>query len=192
VKLADGISANYGRARGYIAGTNTNRIFAGDVLSPSVAGVLNVFTAPSAGPVAGIAEDFEWVSLSLGQVVRRKWWPGTGDVAAGQQVTVYYSRNPMAVYEVQCLLGPITSANIGQYANFAVGAGGQQIGAGNMSSFTLNDAGLTDTPGTLPFRVFDLPVAGVYAPLATTSGYDQTQQYNRVYVTINSAQLSPE
>jgi len=189
VKMLDGTAATYGVRRGMIASANNQQIFSGDVLRPSAAGYYGLGTVTGGGaPIGGIAESFEWTSISQQQTVRRNWWPGNGD--ASGDVFVYFYSNPQCVFEVQCLLGPIAQNRVNMFGNFNIGAGGRTFGAGNQSSFTLDDGVLTDTQGNLPFRIFGLPVSGPMAPMYVTAGYDPANAYNRVWVTMTN--LSPD
>lgn len=182
----DGASPTFGLRRGLIASANTNKIFTGDPLKAYASGYLDVFTA-AAGTAAlgGVAMFFEWISKSQNKTVRQNWWPGNGD--ASGDVAVYYHGDTQDIFEVQCKLGPITEASVGLNADFDKGSGGQQTGAGNLSSFTLDD-GVMDTTATRPFKIYRLPVDS-NGPMATslaTAGYDPSSAYNRVYVTINN------
>jgi len=184
--MIDGTSATYGLRKFYLATGNTSKIFRGDPIKVPVAGVVDVATSTSTA-IAGIFESFEWTSIAEQKVVRRNWWNGAGDAVSGTTVTAYGYSNPGSIFEVQCILGPITAANISQFATFNAGSGGTQIGAGNQSSYTLDTAGMSDTQGTLIFRIYDLPTQNV---LFTQSGYDPANPYNRVWVTM--VNLSPE
>lgn len=179
----DGSPPNYGMRTGLIASANTNKIFTGDVLQPDASGYLDVFTAPVGGgaPIGGVAVSFSWISKSQNKTVWQNWWPGNGD--ANGDVTVFYQSDRDALFQVQALLGPITQASVGLNANFDVGAGGQQIGAGNQSSFSLTAVG---SGASLPFKIYNLPVKGPLAAQYSTPGYDASNPYNIVQVTINS------
>ena len=179
-----GASPNYGVRTGLIASANLNKIFTGDPLKPLAAGYLDVSVVVGGGAaIGGVALWFEWFSRSQNKTVRQNWWPGNGDAIG--DVTCSYHANPHSLFEVQCLLGPLTQADVGSNANFNVGAGGQQVGAGNLSSFTLDD-GNKGSGASLPFKIYRLPVEGPQASLYSTAGYDVTQAYNRVWVTINN------
>jgi hypothetical protein len=199
IKMVDGFAPTYGARKGYIhggSGGNTNSIFSGDPLTVSSGGYLSVFTAALTGTtlVAGFADWFTWVSIAQQKTVRQLYWPGTPtDTSGGGDIDIEYYGNSNMVFEVQCLLGPVTIANVGQYANWNVGAGGKTVGLGNYSSFTLDDGTLSDTRGTtpqLPLRVYDVPGVGPQSPLYNQAGYDPTQAYNRVWVTL--ASFTPE
>jgi len=193
VKMIDGTAPTYGTRKGFLkggSGGNSNSIFSGDVLKPSAAGYFDVATVTGGGAaIGGIAESFEWVSISQQKTVRQLYWPGTPTDANGD-VTVNFYSNPGAVFLVQCLLGPIPQAKVGMFANFAVGGGGRTVGLGNFSSFTLDDGTLTDTQGSLVFRVYGLPVSGPLTAEYAMPGFDPTQAYNQVWATM--VNLSPE
>lgn len=179
-----GSSPNFGVRTGMIASANTNEIFSGDPLKALAAGYLDVSTVVGGGAaIGGVALWFEWFSTSQNKTVRQLWWPGNGDAIG--DVTCAYHAHPDSLFEAQCLLGPLTQADVGSNANFNVGSGGQTVGAGNYSSFTLDD-GSKGAGASLPFKIYRLPVEGPQASLYSTSGYDVTQAYNRVWVTINN------
>ena len=180
-----GSSPNFGIRTGMIASANLNKIFSGDPLKPLASGYLDVSIVVGGGAaIGGVATWFEWFSRSQNKTVRQLWWPGNGDAIG--DVTCAYHAHPTSLFEVQCLLGPITQASVGLNGNFNVGAGGQQTGAGNYSSFTLDDGTPLGSGASLPFKVYRLPVEGPQASLYSTAGYDVTQAYNRVWVTINN------
>lgn len=180
----DGSPPNFGMRTGMIASANLNDIFTGDPLKPNASGYLDVSVVVGGGAaIGGVAMWFEWVSVSQNKIVRQNWWPGNGD--ASGDVTVAYHTGPGCVFEVQCLLGPITQASAGLNANFNVGSGGRTVGAGNQSSFTLDD-GTLGTGASLPFKVYNLPVKGPLAAQYSMAGYDAASAYNRVFVTINN------
>src|SRR5260221_7919479 len=181
----DGSPANFGMRMGMVASANLNKIFTGDPLKPLASGYLDVSVVVGGGTaIGGVAMWFEWSSKSQNKTVRQNWWPGNGD--ASGDVTVAYHTGPASVFEVQCLLGPITQASVGLNGNFNVGAGGQQLGAGNQSSFTLDDGTPLGTGASLPFKIYRLPVFGPLAALYSMAGYDLTSAHNPVLVTIKN------
>lgn len=178
----DGSVPNFGLRTGMIITGNLNKIFTGDVLAPNSSGYLDVASVVGGGAaIGGIAMWFEWISKSQNKTVRQNWWPGNGD--ASGDVTVYYHADAQDLFLVQALLGPITQASVGLNANWDVGAGGQQIGAGNQSSSTL---ALLNTTSTLPFKIYNLPVKGPLAAQYSTAGFDASQAYNQVIVEFNN------
>ncbi len=182
----DGGSApNFGVRTGMIASGNLHAIFSGDPLKPLAAGYYDVSVVVGGGAaIGGIAQWFQWFSKSQNKTVRQLWWPGNGDAIGDVEVSL--RGHASNVFEVQCLLGPVPQSSVGLNGNFNVGAGGQQIGAGNYSSFTLDDSGPLGSGASLPFKVYRLPVEGPQASLYSTAGYDVTQAYNRLWVTINN------
>lgn len=186
IELIDGSAPNAGNRSGLISSANVNKIFTGDVLKPYSSGFLDVQTEVGGGaPVGGVASWFAWNSIGQQKLVRQNWWPGNGD--ASGNVSVSYDANPNDLFVVQALLGPITQASVGLNANFNVGSGGQQNGAGNFSSFSLDDGTLGSGPA-LPFRVYRLPVqtSGAAGSLYVQPGQDPAQPYNQVWVTFNN------
>lgn len=182
----DGQPPNFGLRRGLIASANTNKMFTGDPLKAYASGYLDVFTAAAGtGALSGIALFFEWISIAQQKTVRQNWWPGNGD--ASGDVAVYYHGDNGAVFEVQAKTGSILEASVGLNADHDKGAGGQQTGFGNFSSFTLDDASLATT-ATLPYKVYRLPLDsnGPLPAMYRTAGYDPSSVQNRVWVTINN------
>jgi len=182
----DGSPPNYGNRTGLLITSNTHKIFKGDVLKPYASGYLDVQTVTGGGEaVGGVAEWFVWNSTAQQKTVRQNWWPGNGDAIG--DITVAYDANLTDVFNVQCFLGPVTQASVGLNANFDVGGGGQTVGTGNFSSFTLRDSTL-DPSTSLPFKVYRLPVqtTGPGGTLYTLPGQDPTQPYNQVWVTFNT------
>lgn len=180
----NGSPANFGMRRGMIITGNTNKIFTGDVLKANASGYLDV-AASNATAIGGVAVFFEWVSKAQLKTVRQNWWPGNGD--ASGDVACYYHADPFALFEVQCLAGPVAQASVGLNININVGSGGQQTGAGNLSSFTADDGNM-DSTSTRPFKIYRLPVdsAGPIPLQYATPGYDPSQAFNRLYVTMNN------
>lgn len=185
IGLIDGSQPNFGIRTGLIASANVNKIFTGDVLKPLGGGYYDVAAViPGGGPVGGVAVGFfSWFSKSAGMRVWRPFWPGNGD--ASGDVTVKVNANPGQLFEVQALLGPIGTTKVGQSANFAVGAGGQQYGGG-LSSFSLDDGTLAAANPSNPFKVYQVPGAASSNTLVALPGTDPTQPYNTVYVTFNN------
>ncbi len=180
----DGAPPNFGNRLGYLSSDNTNKIFTGDVLEPIDAGYLDVATVTGGGAaIGGVAGWFRWTSISQNRTVWQNWWPGNGD--SNGPVEVEYYADPFSLFKVQCLLGPVTQADVGLNANFNVGGGGQTFGAGNQSSFTLDDSVLGSGP-SLPFKVYALPNYSPINPIFVMAGYDPSQPYNQVLVTINN------
>ena len=181
----DGSPPNFGNRVGLIASANTNKIFTGDVLKPVAGGYLDVFTAPVGGgaPIGGIAGWFQWNSISQNKSVWQNWWPGNGD--ANGDVQASYYADPFATFLVQCLLGPVANTSVGLNANFNVGGGGQTFGAGNKSSFSLDDGTLGTGP-SLPFKIYSLPNYSPLNPIFVQPGFDPTSAYNQVLVTMNN------
>ncbi len=184
IGLIPGSPPNFGTRKGLIANASTTAMFYGDPLLPQSAGYygLATVTGNTGAAIGGIAVGFSWFSLTQGKHVWSKYWPGTGVAETNADIEVDICANPHQLFEVQCLLGPIAQASVGSYANFAVGAGGRTFGAGNQSSYSLDDGTINATAGALPFEIYQLPVPGPLAAQYAQAGYDATQPYNRVWV----------
>ena len=180
VTSADGVAPNYGVKHGLIVRTGNVAIFAGDPVLPLSAGYYTLATTTGAtgAAIGGIVNGFSWPSLTQGRRVYSKYWPGTGAAESGDDVDVEVETE--GIFEVQCVLGPVTQVSVGRFANFAVGSGGRTFGAGNASSYSLDDATINATAGSLPFEIYRLPVQAAQAVTFAQSGYDPANQYNRV------------
>lgn len=168
VDRIDGAPANAGLVSGLSLGSAA--MFYGDVLSFSAGYVAAAAVVGGGATIAGVAQSFAWISKAQGRQVWAQYYPGS-DVNAGAYVTVKLIADPLALFLAQCVTGPITQANVGQYANFAVGGGGNT--ASGISSYELNDGTLTGTKGNLPFQVVRL----IQPPNS-----DPTSAYNQVVV----------
>ena len=188
ITMTEGVTPTYGTRYGMLnggaSGTGTQAIYQGDVLLPPSGGYFFPASTETGGGVAigGIFDSCEWYSISQQKTVRQNYWPGTPSDANGD-ITIKFIAAVGSVFEVQCQTGPITQGNFGMYANFAVGTGTTH-GANGVSGFTLDDSTLTNTAGSLPFRIYRLPVFGPSTAQFATAGFDPTQQYNRVWVEI--------
>ena len=119
--------------------------------------------------LAGHAVSFSWISISQKGRVWNDYWPGN-DAVAGSTVDVKMIVDPFAKLAVQASAGPITQANVGQFANFAVGAGNT---ANGISGYSLDTTTLSNVQGNLPYKIVDI----VQAPAS-----DPTSAYNVVRV----------
>lgn len=182
IDAADGVAPTFGTRKGLIIKSSNVAMFVGDPVNPLSSGyyTLATTTGGTGAAVGGIISGFKWISLTANQTVYRKYWPGTGTAEAADDIEVEIETE--GIFEVQCLLGPITQASVGKWANFAVGAGGRTFGAGNQSSYSLDDGTINATQGSLPFEIYRLPVQAPGASLFLTPGYDPANAYNKVWV----------
>jgi hypothetical protein len=182
IGLKDGSPGNFGIYTGRIAQANTNKIFTGDVLKPVSGGYFDVQTESSPGSTGeatgGIALGFSWVSSTFGCRIWRPYWPGSGDATGVVDVKV--ALHPDALFQVQCLLGPVGLTTVGQTVNFAAGAGGN-TGSG-ISSMSIDDGTLGNTTAE-PFKVWAIPGLGQPNSNLPT---DPTLAYNIVTVCFNN------
>lgn len=182
----DGESSNFGFLTGQILSTNTNKIFSGDVLGVLASGgggVLDVATVVTNGAaIGGIAIGFAWSSKQNGgKRIFMPYWPGNGD--ANGNVSVRYVMHRDALFEAQCLLGPVTYTSVGRNVNFNVGAGGNTFSG--ISSFSVDDSTLGSTNG--PFTIYGVPGSGPGAPAIPPA--DPSSAYNSVVVRFSNQTL---
>lgn len=184
IGLVDGSVPNMGMRTGLIASANVHAIYTGDVLLPVTAGYYDVATViPGGGPIGGIAVSFTWMSRAVGHRVWRPYWPGNGDAIG--DVSVKVLANPGQLLQAQCLLGPVTVANIGKRANFAVGGGGNQYSG--ISSFTLDDSTIAADSPSAPFKIYGFPGNNNNSnSLTTLPGDDIAAAYNNVILEFNN------
>lgn len=169
IGLIDGSPPNFGVATGFCA-YNASAMFAGDALIIS-SGLLAPATATgnTGAAVAGVAVSFSWISIAQGRRVWQDYYPGS-DSVGNANVAVKYVNNPNAIFQAQTMSssagtavgGPMVQADVGQYINFATGAGGNT--ASQQSSFGLDFSTLNATKGVLPFYVYQLILAPATDP----------------------------
>lgn len=164
-----GIAGQFGITTGVMA-YNASACYRNDPLILS-AGKLAVATVTgnTGAAVAGIAEQFSWVSIAQARRVWQSFYPGN-DSQGNADVTVYFSGNPDALFDVQVNAGPAVQADVGSFFNFATGAGNTYTG---LSGFSLDYSTKNATQGSLPF---------VLQAILQAPGTDPTTQYNIVRV----------
>lgn len=185
VGLIDGSGPTFGvYRRASINPAAGQKMFYGDVLLPISGGYFAPFTSEVGGgaPVGGVAgPQFTWTSLTARMEIWQNWWTGnTADVPSGGGVDVGVEANSQTVFQVRSAGtsgGPVTASQIGQNANFTLGAGGAGGNTFNgLSSMALDDSTIGTGP-SLPFKIFGI----VLAPQS-----DPTSIYNEVFVIFNN------
>ena len=185
VNLIDGSGMpNFGVFRGALINPAAGqKMFYGDVVAPLAGGFFAPATVTGGGAaIGGVAGTyFMWPSLTARQNIRDHWWTGNAaDVSPGGQVQLAVEAAQNIVFQVRSAGtsgNPVTAAQVGQNANFIVGAGGNTLNG--LSSYALDDNTI-GAGATLPFKIYGL----VPAPSS-----DPTSLYNEVYVVINNLTL---
>lgn len=158
--LIDGVSPNFGLAKGVMA--STNAAYSGDPLKIVSGKVLTATVTGNTGAaVAGVAVSFAWVSIALGRSVRAPYYPANDSVNSAD-VTVHYINHPQALFYAQAtsssagtaIGGPLVQADVGTFFNFATGAGGNT--KSGVSSFSIDFSTQNATQGVLPFYLYQL------------------------------------
>lgn len=171
----DGASPTFGMITKKIKSDNTTDIFYGDPVKLLNTGYIGQWTASTAvSQLAGIFAGCQYNASGTGELVRSKFWPGTGNTGDVTAFIIPCNLSVPGKFVVQNSGTVITLADIGANADVSVGTGSQTTG---ISGATLDQATL-GTTATLPFRIVDL-WNGV------GNGSDATTDYNWVIVAAN-------
>lgn len=153
----DGGSPTAGLTRVWIASSDANPVFNGDLVAYSSANT-NYVTWASTGAggvgVRGVFYGCEYYSPSVGRVVWSRYFPGAVQTG-GPDVTAYIVDDPDQLFIVQSSSQAVTTAMIGQ--NFAVipsSEGNTTTGQSNLTLATSVSLGSTNS--TYPVRLVDL------------------------------------
>lgn len=168
--VLSGSAPNFAVAQG-AAAYNAGAMYQGDVLDLSSGLLVPDSVVGGGAPIAGIAVGFSWVSIAQKRRVFQNYYPNSDSVDNANITVHYMAAVGSQLFIVQSDNENITQANIGQFANWAAGAGGNTYTG--MSSAALDAGSLTGTQGDLPFQVVSLLGAPQTDPAAT---------YNQVVV----------
>jgi hypothetical protein len=151
VGRGDGAPPNFGSTVGFIANAS-GAIFYGDPLTLVNGLMVQAAVVGGGAQIAGVADTkFKWNSASFKRPIWNNYWPGTADSFGGANIEMTLTNDPLGIYETMATTGLVTQAQVGQYANFSAGAGGNTLNG--VSSYSLNDATLNPVPGNLPFKL---------------------------------------
>lgn len=183
VYALDGAPTNYGLARGFMLATQSSALGEGDPLQAGSSGsqgylIPTTLSSPtSTGQTqAGIAKSFNYLSIANKRRIWTNYWPGS-DCVANTLVSVTYYTHPFLVYKVQCTLGPVTQANVGEFCNITLGTPNANNG---LSTASLDDSTIAASQGSLPCKIVEIP--GVTSSGNQILGSDPASAYNTVYV----------
>ena len=148
----EGNAPTYGLTRRYLATSDTNTYFTGDVVALSTgqgAGV-GFITQPTSGlntgtPVLGIFAGCEFFNPSVGRVVWSSFFPGSQGSSA--TVTAYVVEGEDNLFLVQCTTGTVVGTSaIGTNFGFTTGQTGSSQAGGNQTTGISNIALLSSSP----------------------------------------------
>ena len=112
-----------------IASGNTNKLYQGQALIPTAAGVIDDLQAAAGGTVSvlGVFWGCEYVSSTTGEKIFSNNWPGSG-ADTNHPVKAFVYDNPMQTYVI-CSDGTLPNESTARghvfaNANFATGASG--------------------------------------------------------------------
>jgi hypothetical protein len=182
----EGASPTAGLTRRYLATSDTNLYFTGDVvtLSSGQGAGVGFLTLPTSGvaigntPILGVFAGCEYYNPSVGRVVWSSFFPGSQGSSA--IVTAYVYEDPNQLFLVQCTTTAVVGTSaIGMNVGFTSSetlapqkSGSQLSGISNiaLNSSTVN-TGSSGAASLLPFRIVD--TTSNFAPPGT-NGADGT------------------
>jgi len=187
----DGAAPTMGLTRRYLASSDTNLYFTGDVvaLSTSIPGFISLGMNSSnipANPILGIFAGCEFFSPTVGRVVWSSFFPG--NTTSSSPCNAYVIEDPNQLFLVQgTTVATLGTSNIGMNATFTstgtLGtqtAGNQTTGISNVALVSSNVASLS----SFPFRIVD--TTSNYAPPGT-NGTDGTSPGAIMVVSLNNS-----
>lgn len=153
-------------------------IYSGDPVTTQADGTVAQSVAGTT-QIAGIFVGCKYLSAALNRTVWSPFWPGSGAAAANTVPEAYVINDPNAQFKVQSgnAGSPVTTANIGQNINFAIGTGNGTTG---VSGAYANQATIANT-ATLPFRITGLLTNPPGGP-----GTDSSSNGNWIVVAFNN------
>lgn len=166
----EGNSPTYGLTRRYLATSDTNTYFTGDVVQMSTGSGAGIgfITQPTTGgpgantPYLGIFAGCEFFNPSVGRVVWSSFFPGSQGSSA--TVTAYTIEGEDNIFLVQCTTTQtVGTSQIGQNFGFTTGQTGSSQTGGNQTTGISNIALLSS--------VFTSLSSGSFRLVDTTSNY---------------------
>lgn len=173
----EGASPTMGLTRYYLASSDANLYFTGDVVAVSTGSgsPAGYITLPSTGtnlanPILGVFAGCEYYSATVGRVVWSAYFPG--NVGSSNPANAYVITDPNQQFLVQgTTTAVLGTSNIGQ----AVGIASSLQASGNtlsgISNLALNSSTVNSSGISLPFRIVD--TTSNFAPPGT-NGTDGT------------------
>lgn len=172
-----GASPTFGLVTRLIASNNTTDIFHGDPVKNLNTGYIAQWSAGVAvSQLAGVFVGCQYISSATGELVRSRFWPGTGNTGDVTALILPCNLSIPPLFAVQSSGTAIGLADIGANADVSIGTGSQTTG---ISGATLDQSTL-NTTATLPFRVM-----GLWNGVG--NGSDSASDYNWVIVAANVA-----
>lgn len=174
----NGSAPTYEMVRRYIALT-AGAIYNGDPVTSQSDGTIAQSVAGTT-QIAGIFQGCYFISAALNRYVWSPYWPGSGLALANTTPYALIVNDPNAVFLVQSgnAGSPVAITDIGANIQLAVGTGTALNG---QSGAYVNQAVISPTTATLPFRIVDL-----YTFPSGANGTDTASNGNWVYVAFNN------
>jgi len=184
----EGASPTMGLTRFYLASSDTNTYFTGDVVAQSTS-IVGYISLPSSGtvpnqPILGIFAGCEYYSPSVGRVVWSSYFPAS--VGSSSPCNAYVITDPNQTFLVQgtttAVLGTSTIGMLIGFASSLQSGGNTTTG---ISAVALNSTTVNSSTTGLPFRIVDtssnyLP-PGVNGTDGTSAGAIMVVSFNNQY-----------
>lgn len=184
----EGGSPTAGLTRLYLASSDPNSYYTGDVVSiSSQSGPAGYITLPASGttigsPIAGIFMGCEYYSPSVGRVIWSSWFPG--NVGSSSPCNAYVVTDPDQLYTVQGTTTAVLGTScIGLNVGFASSLQTTGNTLSGISGLALNSTTVSGN-SSLPFRIVD--TTSNYAPPGV-NGTDGTSAGAIMVVQLNNA-----
>ena len=188
----DGAAPTMGLTRRYLASSDTNLYFTGDVvcLSTGALSPLGYITLPASGttmsPVLGVFAGCEYYSPSVGRTIWSSYFPG--NTTSSSPCNAYIIEDPNQLFTVQCTTTAVVGTSaIGLNFGFTSSdttapqkSGNQTTGISNIA---LQSTSVTANT-SLPFRLVDT-TSNYYPP--GVNGADGTTAGAIVVVSLNNS-----
>src|SRR5271156_143323 len=160
----EGASPTMGLTRRYLASSDTNLYFTGDVVSLSTGALapLGYITLPASGvsivnSVLGIFAGCEYYSPSVGRTIWSSYFPG--NTTSSSPCNAYVIEDPNQLFTVQCTTTSVVGTScIGLNFGFTSSETLAPQKSGNTTTGISNIALLSSSPvatSSLPFRMVD-------------------------------------
>jgi hypothetical protein len=155
--VVEGLEPTFGIYTGLISTSNTHSLYQFDpaVLSAGFWDHATV-TGTTGAVVNGFFISFDWLSISAGMRVRNRAWLGQTTDVSGGTINCKVAIGSSLILQARVTgasNNPVTTAMLGEYINFAVGAG---PGNNLVSTYSVDGASLESSSTTLPFQIYKI------------------------------------
>ena len=182
----EGASPTMGLTRFYLASSDTNSYYTGDVVAQSTS-IPGYISLPSSGvvptqPILGIFAGCEYYSATVGRVVWNSYFPAS--VGSSSPCNAYVITDPNQMFTVQCTTNAVVgTSHIGMLIGWASSLQTNGNTLSGISGIALLSSTINSSTTGMPFRIVD--TTSNYAPPGT-NGTDGTAGGAIVVVSFNN------